>query len=127
MSVQDLGLPPRFEDAMKGRLGGSGIFVDVGGKYYLNEARLQEFEQQRTTSGAAMGEERQQFRRNMLTLRMARMTVGIVAIALVVANILFVRSLDVSFLVAALFVLWIALTAAQLSQVSRARRKLTQT
>ena len=37
MTVQDLGLPLRFEEAMKRRLGKSGIFVEVNGKYYLSE------------------------------------------------------------------------------------------
>jgi hypothetical protein len=30
MMAQELGLPPRFEDAMKRRLGQTGIFVEVG-------------------------------------------------------------------------------------------------
>ncbi|HVB95847.1 MAG TPA: hypothetical protein VND41_04515 [Nitrososphaerales archaeon] len=40
MTSQELGLPPRFEEAMKRRLGATGVFVDVGGKYYLDEAKL---------------------------------------------------------------------------------------
>ena len=40
MTVQDLGLPLRFEEAMKRRLGKSGIFVEVNGKYYLSEELL---------------------------------------------------------------------------------------
>jgi hypothetical protein len=42
MTIQELGLPPRFEEAMKRRPGATGIFVQVGGKYYLDEARLQQ-------------------------------------------------------------------------------------
>jgi hypothetical protein len=42
MTAQELGLPPRFEEAMKRRLGATGIFVDVGGKYYLDEAKLKQ-------------------------------------------------------------------------------------
>jgi hypothetical protein len=45
MTAGDLGFTNKFEDAMKGRLGQTGIFVEVGGKYYLNEQRLLEFEQ----------------------------------------------------------------------------------
>ena len=32
MTAEELGLPPRFEDAMKRRLGATGIFVGTGGK-----------------------------------------------------------------------------------------------
>jgi hypothetical protein len=45
MTAEELGLHERFEEAMKGQLGQTGIFVEVGGKYYLNEQRLREFEQ----------------------------------------------------------------------------------
>jgi hypothetical protein len=42
MAASDLGLAPRFERAIEGRLGRTGIFVKVGGKYYLSEERLKE-------------------------------------------------------------------------------------
>jgi hypothetical protein len=45
MTVQELGLPPRFEEAMKRRLGKIGIFVEVNGKYYLSEERLKQFKE----------------------------------------------------------------------------------
>jgi hypothetical protein len=47
MTIQELGLPPRFEEAMHRRLGQSGIFVQVDGKYYLNEDRLKQIQEQR--------------------------------------------------------------------------------
>jgi hypothetical protein len=40
MTSKDLGLPPRFEEAMHRRLGRTGIFVEVNGRYYLSEQRL---------------------------------------------------------------------------------------
>ena len=46
MTVQDLDLPLRFEEAMKRRLGKSGIFVEVNGKYYLSEERLKQVKEQ---------------------------------------------------------------------------------
>ena len=52
MTVQELGLPPRFEEAMHRRLGQSGIFVEVNGKYYLNEERLKQIQEQRAKAGA---------------------------------------------------------------------------
>jgi hypothetical protein len=42
MTAQELGLPPRFEEAMKRHLGLLGVFVEVNGKYYLCEERLKE-------------------------------------------------------------------------------------
>ena len=51
MSVEELGLPPRFEKAMHRRLGQSGIFAEVNGKYYLNEERLKQIQDKRTKSG----------------------------------------------------------------------------
>ena len=34
--------PPNFKELMKGRLGELNIFVEVNGRYYLSEKRLQE-------------------------------------------------------------------------------------
>jgi hypothetical protein len=45
LTSQELELPPRFEEAMHRRLGRSGVFVEVNGKYYLSEARLKEVQQ----------------------------------------------------------------------------------
>lgn len=42
MTPEELGLPPRFQTAMKRRLGQLGVFVEVNGKYYLSEERLKE-------------------------------------------------------------------------------------
>lgn len=53
MSIQELGLPPRFEQAMHRRLGQTGIFVETNGKYYLNEERLRQIQEQRSQSVAA--------------------------------------------------------------------------
>lgn len=45
MTAQELGLPPRFQDAMKRRLGRGGVFVEVNGKYYLSEEKLRQVEE----------------------------------------------------------------------------------
>ena len=39
-TIEELGLPTRFEEAMHRRLGKTGIFLEVNGKYYLSEERL---------------------------------------------------------------------------------------
>ncbi len=61
LTAQELGLPPRFEQAMHRRLGQTGIFVEVNGKYYLNEERLKQIQQQRAagTEGGGGGYSRQ--------------------------------------------------------------------
>jgi hypothetical protein len=53
MTIQELGLPAQFEQAMHRRLGQTGIFVEVNGKYYLNEDRLKQIREQRAQRGAA--------------------------------------------------------------------------
>ena len=53
MTIQELSLPPGFEQAMHRRLGQTGIFVEVNGKYYLNEDRLKQIQEQRAQRGAA--------------------------------------------------------------------------
>jgi hypothetical protein len=45
LTSEELGLPPRFEEAMHRRLGRTGIFVEVNGKYYLSEERLKEVQE----------------------------------------------------------------------------------
>jgi hypothetical protein len=119
MTAQELGLPPRFEEAMKRRLGATGIFIEVGGKYYLDEARLKQVQEERR-AGGGMGGARE-FRRTMFTLRIARMVVGLCAVVLALSNFLVVRSTYVSLAVVGLVLLWIALTVVQLAYLSRAR------
>jgi hypothetical protein len=52
LTIQELGLPPRFEEAMHRRLGQTRIFVEVNGKYYLDEERLKQIQEQRRRSGS---------------------------------------------------------------------------
>lgn len=120
MTVQELGLPPRFEEAMKRRLGATGIFVEVGGKYYLDEAKLKQVQEERRAGGWGGGRGPWG---SMLALRMARMVVGLAAVVLALSNIFVLRSLYVSLSVLGLVVLWIVLTVFQLFYLSRARRR----
>ena len=55
LTLDELGLPPRFEQVMHRRLGQTGIFVEVNGKYYLNEERLKQIQQERAKTGTADG------------------------------------------------------------------------
>jgi hypothetical protein len=116
MSAQELRLPPRFEEAMKRRLGQTGIFVEVGGKYYLNEARLEQLRQQRGPQGGGRGS----IRTTMMTLRMARMVIVVILLLTFLTN-LFVRNGYVWILVAGLFVILIVLTVMMIYYTSRMR------
>jgi hypothetical protein len=55
LTIGELGLPQRFEQAMHRRLGQTGIFVEVNGKYYLNEERLKQIQQERANAGSGGG------------------------------------------------------------------------
>jgi hypothetical protein len=123
MTAQELGLPPRFEEAMKRRLGVTGIFVQVGGKYYLDEARLKQVQEERRARGGMGGAGG--LRGTMITLRIARMVVGLSAVVLALSNLLIARTIYVSLAVLGLVVLWIVLTVVQLVYLSRARSRWT--
>ena len=45
MTAQELGLPPRFEEYMDSRSGQTKIFIEVNGKYYLDQNALEEMRQ----------------------------------------------------------------------------------
>jgi len=117
MTAQELGLPPRFEEAMKRRLGATRIFVEVGGKYYLDEAKLKQIQEERR-GGGGWGP-----RGSTMAIRMVRMIVGLAVVVLALSNLLLVRSAYLSFAVISLAVVWIALTVFQLLYLSRARRR----
>jgi hypothetical protein len=123
MTAQELGLPPRFEEAMKRRLGATGIFVDVGGRYYLDEAKLKQVQEERRAGGRGGMGGGSGSRGSMFALRIARRVVGLSAIILAVSNLLFVQSEYLRFAVLGLVVLWIALTVFQLVYLSRARAR----
>ena len=42
MTAEELGLPFEFKEAMQRRLGQTDIFMEVNGKYYLDEKRFEE-------------------------------------------------------------------------------------
>jgi hypothetical protein len=45
----------RFEQAMHRRFGQTGIFVEVNGKYYLNEEKLKQIQQERANASSGGG------------------------------------------------------------------------
>jgi hypothetical protein len=118
MTAEELGLPPGFEEAMKRRLGRSGIFVEVNGKYYLNEKRLKEIEEQRRIEGAGWGS-----RNRLFTLRIARIILAVLSVVLLLMNI-FVQSWELRVLAAVFIAAWLAVTVLQTYYISRIRRRL---
>jgi daunorubicin resistance ABC transporter ATP-binding subunit len=49
MTLKELDLPPRFGRLMSGRLGQSGLFIEVNGKYYLSENGVKQIDRQNST------------------------------------------------------------------------------
>jgi hypothetical protein len=130
MTSQELGLPPRFEEAMKRRLGATRIFVEVEGtgRYYLDETRLQQIQEQRAARGWGDGAGRggggggagwASRGAMMIALRMVRMVIGLAVVVLVLSNILFVESTSLRLVILGLAALWVALTVYQLYYLSR--------
>jgi hypothetical protein len=124
MSSQELGLPPRFDEAMKRRLGNSGIFIDVGGgRYYLNETRLNDF--QNRPQGTGMRPSMYRRRANMIAFRIVRSLLGVFIVALALFNFIYERSMLLWLAIIGLLILWILVTALQFRlQVGYRRRMM---
>jgi hypothetical protein len=121
MTAQELGLHERFEQAMKRRLGQTGIFVDAGGgKYYLNEDALRSFEERRQSGEGYRGLGGS--RRNAFGLRIVRMLLGLSIVLLVVVNFFDGRRLDIWYLIIALALAWICVTVLQIFFMARRYR-----
>ncbi len=123
MTAEELGLPSGFQEAMKRRLGRSGIFVEVNGKYYLSEERLKQIEEMRNRGNGAGGAQWGP-RRNMVKLRIIRMVTAVLIVTLLLINI-FVQSWEIRVLSAVIVVVWIAITILQIYFLSRARRRFS--
>ncbi len=117
MTIEELGLPPRFEEAMERRLGRLGIFIEINGKYYLSEDRLKQLEERRIRSQGSWGSWGR-----TVSLRVARMALGILFVVILLVNI-FVLSWELRILAALVGIAWIGLTIAQIYYVSRIRRR----
>jgi hypothetical protein len=127
LTLQELGLPPRFEEAMHRRLGQTGIFVEVNGKYYLDEEKLKHFQEQRQVrgSGSGGGGGFGGFRRNMMVLRVARVAMTLLFVALLFAN-LYIQSWTLRIAAAAVLVVWLSLLIANFYYQSKIRRHFPQ-
>jgi hypothetical protein len=117
MIPEELGLSPSFTEAMKRRLGRSGIFVEVNGKYYLLEERLKQVEEWRSGREASRG-----FRKKMVTLRVVQMTAIIIFVTLLLIN-LFVQSWELRVISSLFLLVWLAISIMLLYYMLRTRRQ----
>ncbi len=122
MTIEELGLPPTFQEAMKRRLGRSGIFIEVNGKYYLSEERLKQIQETRRTGTSGGGGAQLGLRGRMVTLRIVRMVTAVLIVTLLLINI-FVQSWTIRLISATVVVAWIAITILQMYYLSRVRKK----
>jgi len=120
MTIDELGLPPRFEEAMKRRLGRLGIFVEVNGKYYLSEERLRQIEEQRSARWTVGNS-----RRKLLTLRILQITTGALFVTLLLIN-LFVQSLEIRLISSLFLIVWLAISILQIYYLLRVRKRILQ-
>jgi len=119
LTAQELDVHERFQEAMKRRLGQTGIFVETNGRYYLNEDKLREFEQRWQGGGGGGG-----YRRgggSWFKLRIVRMLLGIIIVALIVVNYFTGRSLNLWYLIVVLMVVWIVVSVLQITSMARRR------
>ena len=120
MTVNELGLPPQFEQAFERRLSKLGVFVKVDGKYYLSESKLQEIQGQ----GYGAKPEMRDWRRKMLLLRVLRLATGILLLCLFLVN-LYVPSPDIRLAATVALLALIAISVVQIYYLTRATRRRT--
>jgi len=119
MTAEELGLPPGFQEAMKRRLGRSGIFVEVNGKYYLSEERLKQMEGLGRAEGAAWSS-----RKRMLTLRIVKMAMIILFVTFMLVNIS-IQSWEIRLIAFLFLVVWLVISILQIYYLSRIRKKIS--
>jgi hypothetical protein len=119
MTVDELGLPPRFQEAMKRRLGRLGVFVEVNGKYYLSEERLKQVEDMRATRGADWNP-----RKRIMTLRIIQIVTVILFVALFLANI-FIQNWELKIVSVAFLIVWLLISIVLVFYMTRARKRFS--
>jgi hypothetical protein len=119
MSAEELGLPPRFEAAMKRRLDRLGVFVEVDGKYYLSEERLKQIEAFRSVGEMGWGP-----RRKIVTLRIVQIVAAVFFMALLLVSIL-VQSWELRFVSIIFLVVWLVISVLQIYYLSKLRKGIS--
>jgi len=117
MTAEELGLPLRFEEAMKRRLGRLGAFVEVNGKYYLSEERLKQLEELRSARSGAENP-----RKRMMTLRIVQLVTVAIFVTLLLVNF-FVQSWELRIVSGVFLVIWLLLLILQIYYLTIVRRR----
>jgi len=115
MTIEELGLPPRFEEAMKRRLGRLGVFVEVNGKYYLSEERLKQIQEMRAAGGTGWNP-------RIMTLRIIQLVTVILFAGLLLTNI-FIQSTELKIASIAFLFAWLLISVILVFYMTRARRR----
>lgn len=125
LTSQELGLPPRFEEAMHRRLGQTGIFVEVNGRYYMSEERLKQLQEQRQKAqGNGGGRGLWRMRQSLMVLRVARLVTTFLFVALLSANV-FIQSWMIRWLTGGMLVVWVALFISHFYYGSKVRKRFS--
>jgi ABC-type multidrug transport system fused ATPase/permease subunit len=119
MTSEELGLPPRFEEAMKRRLGRLGVFVEMNGKYYLSEDRLKQLEQLRSPRSETGNP-----RKRIMTLRLFQLVTVVLFVTVLIVN-LFVQSWELRAVSVVFLGVWLLLSILQIYYLSRVRKRFS--
>lgn len=119
MTAEELNLPPRFEVAMKRRLGRLGVFVEVNGKYYLSEERLKQIEELSSAGGTAW-----EARKKILTLRKAQIIIVVLFLTFLLLSF-FVQSWELRAISILFLAVWLIMSLLQIYYVSRMRKTIS--
>ena len=112
---------------MTRRLGQTGIFVDVGGRFYLDEAKLAQFNSRASFGwdggdGAQIRRRNQGVRSALITLRIARISIAIIIGLLVLGNLLYFHNPDIWIGIVVLLFAEIIVFVLMISYLARIRR-----
>jgi hypothetical protein len=118
LTAEELSLPPRFDVAMKRRLGRLNIFVEVNGKYYLSEERLKQREEMHSAVGTGCAP-----RKTMFRLRIIQMITVVLFLAFFLASFL-VQSLELRVVSLLFIVVWLVISVMQIYYMSRMRKRM---
>ena len=118
LTAEELSLPPRFEVAMKRRLGRLGIFVEVNGKYYLSEERLKQREEMHSAVGTGWAP-----RKTMFRLRIIQMITVVLFLAFFLASFL-VQSQELRVVSLLFIVVWLVISVIEIYCMSRMRKRM---
>ena len=120
MTPEELGLPPRFEEAMKRRLGRLGVFGEVNGKYYLLEERLKQIEEMRSATGRAWNPGSR-----IMTVRFFQTVTVVLFVSLLLVN-LYVQSWELRLVSAIVLIVWLLIAVLQIYLLFQARKRFSR-